>query len=76
MEQVLPITRSFRCAWYTEYVCFAAKVFERREGMQVGTERSEVWEEDFQESLCSRHCNYSVIKMRNVLELKSVCFRV
>ncbi len=76
MEQVLPVTRSFHCAWYTEYVCFAAEIFERREGMQVGTERSEVWEEDFRESLCFRHCNYSVIKMRNVLELKFVCFRV
>ncbi len=59
-----------------EYVCFVVEVFERREKMQVRTERSEVLEEDFRESLCSRHCNYSVIKMRNVLELKSVCLRV
>ncbi len=50
------------------------KFFLRRERMRVGMERSEVLDEDFRESLCSRHCNYSVIKMRNVLELKSVCF--
>ncbi len=55
VEQVLPVTRSFRCAWYSEYVCFAAEVFRRRERMQVGTERSEVLEEDFRESLCSWH---------------------
>jgi hypothetical protein len=42
--------------------------------MRVGTERSEVVDEDFRESLCSWHCNYSVIKMRIVLKLKSVCF--
>ncbi len=43
--------------------------------MQVGTERSEVLEEDFRESLCSRHCNYSVIKMRNVFGVEVCVFQ-
>ncbi len=35
VEQVLPVVDFFRCVWYSEYVCFAAEVFRRRERMQA-----------------------------------------